>query len=77
MYYNIYMNSPFKASSCRPSCINRNPATSASRNVDGGGKACDGGGCLECSDFEDDDEEEADDDDDCNLVIIGRPILLL
>ncbi len=59
------MNSPFKASSCRPSCINRNPATSASRNVDGGG------GNLDCSDEFDDEDDADDDDDDCNLVIIG------
>lgn len=57
----------FKASSCRPSCINRNPATSASRNVDGGGNACD----LDCSGF----DEDEDADDDCNLVTIG-PLLL-
>ncbi len=54
---------PFKASSCLPSCINLNPATSASRNVCG----CDG--CdeedFDCSDFDDDDEAG---DDDCNLV---------
>ena len=60
-------NSPFKASSCRPSCINRNPATSASRNVDGGGNAC----ALDCSGF----DEDEDADDDCNLVTIG-PLLL-
>jgi hypothetical protein len=59
----LLLYSPFKASSCLPSCINLNPATSASRNVCG----CDGDDeDFDCSDF-DDDEDEADDDD-CNLV---------
>ncbi len=56
--------SPFKASSCRPSCINRKPATSASRNVDGALG-------FDCSDLDDDDDEEEEADDECNLVIIG------
>lgn len=69
---NIYLNSPFKASSCRPSCINRNPATSASRNVDGGG-----GNLDDLSEEEFDDEDADDDDDDCNLVIIGPSSLIV
>ena len=61
--YKIFVDaySPFKASSCLPSCINLNPATSASRNVCG----CDEED-FDCSDFDDDDDEA--DDDDCNLV---------
>lgn len=49
-------NSPCKASSYRPSCINRNPNTSASRNVVGFG-FCAAGCCC-------DDSPEADDADD-------------
>ena len=73
--------SPFKASSCLPSCINLNPATSASRNVCGG--CCDCDEDFDCSDFDDEaDDDEADDcnlvDDDLNVVveIIVGPLLL-
>ena len=74
--------SPCNASSCLPSCINLNPATSASRNVCGGCDGCDEED-FDCSDFDDDDDD--DEADDCNLVddvlnvvveIIVGPVLI-